>query len=437
MRTDFRRVVVFVCSFLCLVPQPAHAQLNGLLVGAALDKLMDQVNTAIISARNAGNSVAIEAGREVAIAISNAKNAYLDSLNKTFDDHINPTIRGTIDQLQTAANDLTAGTNTTLQDATAKAQQVVNSLPFRQHEPQLTKFAPRFVVPSKTPYPVAVRVSGNFEYAAQQKFTPSLNVAGKEFQPVSSTTQELIFSIPASTLFPADPQSPTFQFVTATLNVPWESTSFLGLIKHSEKDSYRLYLGALPSVIGRIKFTVTTKHTDPGVPHVFTSSSYRQCSTRDCGNNDDLNHPYRVTPDAGCNVVRGTSHFNTSHTEGDWSQSFTGDDGNVVSFSVSTVHHGVSPFGHNESGAVNFTISFTEVCPHDVTDTNSQDVSLIWGDSHVLPATAGTWLVSFDSFDGHHSEYADSEATNAFLKVAGTVNSVTLSTTDPATLIWP
>ena len=49
--------------------QRSQAQLSGLLVGAALDKLMDQVNTAIISARNAGNSVAIEAGREVAISI--------------------------------------------------------------------------------------------------------------------------------------------------------------------------------------------------------------------------------------------------------------------------------------------------------------------------------------------------------------------------------
>lgn len=423
---------VLLLSLLSLSGQRSDAQLGGLLVGAALDKLMDQVNTAIISARNAGNSVAIEAGREVAISISNAKNAYLDSLNKTFDDHLNPTIRGTLDQLQTAANDVTTGTTTALADATAKAQQVVNSLPFRQHEPQLTKFTPRFVVPSRSTYPVMVRVFGNFEYAAQQKFTPNLNVSGHIYTPISSTTQELDFSVPVSDVFTADPNSHSYQSAVATLDVPWQSASLLGLIKHKEKDSYRLYLGSLPAVIGSIKFTVTTKHTEDGPPRTFTSGSFRQCSTGDCGNNDDLNHPYRITPDNGCNVVRGSARLNTSHTEGDWSQTFTGDDGNVVSYSVSTVHH---RFG--TSGAVNFTISFQEVCPHDVTDVNAQSVALVWGDSKVLPANAGTWLVAYDSFDGHHTEFADSESSNPFLKVAGSVNSVTLSTTDPTSLIWP
>jgi hypothetical protein len=318
-------------------------------------------------------------------------------------------------------------------DATAKAQQVVNSLPFRQHEPQVTKFVPRFVVPSANTYPVVVRVLGNFEYAAQQQFMPNLSASGHVYKPISSTTQELDFSVPVSDVFPADPTSHSYQSVVATLDVPWQSTSFWGLIKHAEKDSYRLYLGSLPPVIGAIKFTVTTKHAKDGTPRMFTSGSFRQCSTGDCGNNDDLNHPHRITPDAGCNVVRGSSHFNTSHSEGDWSHTFTGDDGNVVSYSVSTVHHGA--FGN--SGAVNFTISFQEVCPHDVTDVNSQDIALVWGDSKVLSANAGTWLVAYDSFDGHHTEFADSESSNLFLKIDGSVNTVTLSTTNPASLIWP
>jgi hypothetical protein len=243
---------------------------------------MDQVNTAIISARNAGNSVAIEAGREVAIAISNAQNAYADSLNKTFDEHLNPTIRGTLDQLQTAANDLTVNTNATLQDATAKAQQVVNSLPFRQHEPQLTKFSPRFIVPAKIQYPAIVRVAGNFEFAAQAAFAPVLNVSGKTYSPVSSTTQELMFSIPISDIF--QPNAATqFQFTTATLSVPWQQSEYLGLWKTAQKDSYRLYLGALPSQIGTVALTTTVKTTVMGPPQLFVSTSYRNCSTSDCG----------------------------------------------------------------------------------------------------------------------------------------------------------
>jgi hypothetical protein len=150
-------------------------------------------------------------------------------------------------------------------------------------------------------------------------------------------------------------------------------------------------------------------------------------------NNDDLNHPYAVHPHAGCQVVRGTSHLNTSHTEGEWSNSFTGDDGNVVSYSVSTVHHGA--FG--SSGAVNFNISFNETCPQDSETVNTQNVELTWGDSRVVPATAGTWVVKYDSFDGHHSEFADSNTANPFLKIAATINSATLSTADPSTLNWP
>src|SRR6266404_1547347 len=230
----------------CNGPGPS-GPLTGATVGFFLNHLMDQLQQTIDDARNAGLGVAMQAGREANIAIANAQNAYQDSLNETID-KVDPKIKGTLDQLQSLVNDVASNASLTLDDTTKRTQQIVNSLPFRSHQPQLTKILPRFVVPARQSYPAVIHFQGNFEYAARQDFTPIVESNGHQYTASQNSSQDLTFIIPVSDLFVISPdkESNQYDFTTAELRVPWETSGFLGLNKQRHEDRYKLIIGALP-----------------------------------------------------------------------------------------------------------------------------------------------------------------------------------------------
>jgi hypothetical protein len=406
-------------------PVTKQGPVTAVTVGFFLGKLMDQLQQAIEAARNAGLSLEIEAGREVNIALANAQNAYADSLNKTID-NINQTMKGTLDQLQSMVNDVTNNTFGSLDAITARAQQIVNSLPFRPHEPQLTRTGPRFVVPSQQTYPVTLRFQGNFEFAAKKNYTPSFQVNGHTYVPSSNTTQELQFIVPVSELFAAPPDTGKYSYVMGTLIVPWRR-----LLVKREEDHYRLILGALPARIGKIRLIHTTSHVDHPTKH-FESSQFYQSSGSDGANDDHKDVPYDVIPDTGWHVVRNTSSFNDKGSEGDWGRTFVSDGGDHVTYRVTTIHHSIGT-----AGRVHFTISFNETQDVTVSDQNSEDVTLNWGDSRSFSYPAGTWKVVFDAFDGTHAEFSGADLSNPFLKLRDQAGSLVISTADPKTLVWP
>jgi hypothetical protein len=60
---------------------------------------MNEVEAALNAARNAGDSVEMDAAPQAELTIENVQNAYQSSLNVTFNEKINLTIQGTIDQV--------------------------------------------------------------------------------------------------------------------------------------------------------------------------------------------------------------------------------------------------------------------------------------------------------------------------------------------------
>ena len=405
-------------------------------VGSTLTHLFDQVQGAMTSASTSGNGPALVAGEDLVVAIEDAQNAYVDDLGKKSDGKLPPPLKSTLDQLQSAVTELASATKASLQDASTHAQQVVNALPFHPQEPHLTKFSPRFIVPGKDVYPVALKFNGSFEFAGKPEFLPSLAIKDHTYKPTSSSPQEIVFSVPVSDFVALGGDSKDFQVIAGTLSVPWQAASMLkkDLMskKHSEKaDTYKLLLGVLPARIGTVSFLSKALKTEPGKPQKATSDPYHQCSTRACGGGDDRNHSWAAHPDPGCHVIQGTATFNVNNSGGDWSKTFTGDDADLVTFTVSTGHKGGQP------GTVDFTISFMETCPREVMGSTPQDVPLIWGATQTVPATAGAWSISFDAFDSRHFDLTEQSPPNAFLKIATTPTAVTLTTADPATLVWP
>lgn len=397
----------------------------------ALNHLMDRVSSAMTAAGTAHSTAGLEAGRDLALAISATQNVYEEDMNKQLGGKIPGPLKATVDQLDNAVDELTTMTKDSLQDASTHAEQIANSLPYRPGEPRLAKFTPRFLVPAKEKYLVKVRFDGAFEMAAKPDYFPTLTIQTHAYKPVASSATEVEYAVPISDLFPPGATASTLQFVGGSIKVPWQASSLMGK-KHTKKeDNFKIFMPALPSGPGMIKFMDKSTRLEAGKQQRHSSQQYHQCSGKSCGTDDDVNHLWSENPDTNCTVVKGTSSFDVTHSSGDWKKDFMGDVGDV-SYSVSTLRHGAS------SGTVDFQISFMEECGHEVPNTVGEELTMGWGETKTikLPAGSASWRVSLDAFDGTHAEFTQTDAANPLLKVAATPESVTLTTPDAATLTY-
>jgi hypothetical protein len=435
-----RSAVVLIVGVSLLLPSESSGQgvATAATVGVVLSGLLDQVGGLIDQAKNAGNSLQMEAGREVYLALQNAQNAYAQSLNLTVST-AGGEVTKQIGQLTSLVNDVQNNTFGSLTQLTTRTQTIVNSLPFRQHQPQVERITPTFIAPRLAAQSVPVRYEGNFEFASDPSFAPILKLHAKQIPLGTNTTQKLTFELPRNELgIGNNPAVDSVHFVHGTLEIPWNESIWMGLRHRRHQDTYKTLIGVLPSSPGAI----SVMHFVPREvieTRAFNSTTFELCSIRECGNNDHLDVPFAVAPDAGWSVVRNTSHFDKSWNEGDNSNSFVSDDGGQVVYKVSTVHHGA--FG--TSGKVRFSIGFNESRAHTVTDTvtevinDSGRTTLHWGEQRTYPFATGTYKVVFDAFDKAHFEFQAPDNGNPFLKVRDQGGSLVLVSADPATLIWP
>jgi hypothetical protein len=422
-------VLTLLLSFI-LPARCVHAQVGEVTLGAALAKMMDELNQAIADARNAGSSLEIQAGKEAAIAIEDARNAYSKSLDETFNDHIDPTIKRTVDSLQSLVNDVQKKTFQKVDDVTARAQQIVNSLPFRDHEPQLTKFTPDFVVPTDQNYSVPFVFYGNFEFSAQKKYAALLTIGVHKYSCTENTTGTLKYLVPSGDLFPipSGANANEFEFTNGILSVPWRASSFFGLFGHSKLDEYHVVVGALPASPGKITLTHQEVHTETKT-QTYHGPNHHQCSTRECGNGDDKNHDWSDRPDDGWHLVRGTVRL-THIGQGDYSgPDLISDDGNVAITRATTIHHGAG-----SSGSIDFSVTFQEAKDVPMTNMVSEVVSMKWSDSKVINYPPGTWTIYFDAFDGSHAEFRGADNNNRFITITSEAGSDVIVAANPAKL---
>jgi hypothetical protein len=114
---------------------------SGITLGLMLNQLADQVQTIVRTAGQAGRGVVVQAGSEVYLAIQAAKVAFGDSLDKGID-KLDKVAERKLQELETLVHDLQQGTTDLAKDIAARAQQLVNTLPFANMTPQVTSFGP-------------------------------------------------------------------------------------------------------------------------------------------------------------------------------------------------------------------------------------------------------------------------------------------------------
>src|SRR5689334_7765470 len=186
-------------------------------IGAILGSLQDTVNGIIDEAGRQGQILTVTAGSQVELAINNAESAFATDLNTSID-KVDDATRRNIEQLQAMVKQVQSGSTELLNAATNDAQQLINSLPFSNKNPQVRAFSPRFVAAAKNE-PVPVSVQGNFFWASEKKLDVTLQVGGVTYKSAENLTSDVQFLVPAS-VFTSSPDKA--QRVSMELHAPYE-----------------------------------------------------------------------------------------------------------------------------------------------------------------------------------------------------------------------
>ena len=380
------------------------------ILGRLLDDLQRRIDgsikSAINSAENAALSVEIEAGRQVNIAIENAKLAYQDSLEKTMD-RVDATIRASMETLSSMVQDIQDRNDKTIHEIEEKANNWIMALPLAGWQPLLSKARPHYVVITEAARNAKLHFQGLFKYAGDPKYKPTFELDGQEYSPINTTNQQLDFEVPLKT-----GEMNKRSYTVGKLRVPYETGWILSDIKVSE---YCLWLGALPFSPGKITAYYTSTKVDQVVKH-FVSNTI-EANANDAYPANWVTKTFTVFPDRGWYVIPNTVQKPIVHkgAHGNWSYpTIKSIDPNQVVTQI-----GLCAKDGQHMGIVAYHVEFDEVQDIPVKNTRSENIDLQWRGSHVLKLEPGEELsyIAFDAFDGIHYEFAGADTSNPYLKV--------------------
>lgn len=420
------------------------------ILGAILDELSRHVKELIEAASNALQTIEMEAGREIALAIDQFRDALQDVLDKTIKE-LDKTIQAALDRLALQVQLLEQHLIKELDKLAEDLQIIVDTLPFHSKQPLVARSSPACIVrPVDFSSTSTVRISvkgNNLNQAARfvlidindDPAFPRVNSDTGEvypsFLPMQPTSDlELRVDIPVRYFFPFSSWD-----TPANLNhirsrkchfeIDWKE----GIFGRKRTSKYRFDLAGLPSRPGDI--TILHDTSVPGDTRKFVGNWIYQSSARDGGNIDKVDVPYLETPHKECHVVRGTARIEVYSAIGEYSFSIVSDDADRVQYRVTTIYHRISgPFGA-DSGQIWFRVVFDESTPSTI-QRASESVSLPWRDQIARSYPLQSWQVNFKACDGSHLEIIGSQLTR-FILVDAKSTAFTIKAAEPEEVMLP
>ncbi len=398
------------------------------VISSILDSLQKKIDSsiqsAISAAENAGMNIEIEAGRQVAIAIENAKLAYQDSMEKTLD-KVNDTIRNSINALSSMVQDVQDKNDKTLHEIEQKATEWIMALPLAGWQPQLTKVRPKYVVITPTVHQSMVHFNGLFKYAANPKYMPTLELGPTTYKPENTTNQELGFTVNIS-----NGLMDKCAYTVGTLKVPYENGWIWSDVKTSE---YKVWLGALPLLPGKINVYYTSTVIDKATKHIV-SGTIKAWADKDYPA-QWVTKTFTVYPERGWYVIPSSVTGPFVHPGAHGSHStpaIKSIDPNQIVTEI-----GLSAIDGKHMGRVEYHVEFDQVQDVVVKHSRQEAITLPWRDSKVIEPQKGEEVskIAFDAFNGHHYEFAGPDLSNPFLKIRFVNGKYQLSAEVPSDIV--
>jgi len=388
---------------------------GGPILGDILSGLTNNITTVIQNATASGETSVLVAAGSVTSALNNFESSFASDLNNSID-QLNTDARNQLTTLQTLVDDLKKGTADLLHAAVTGAQQLINTLPFANLNPQVTSYSPIFVASPPAGTTTEITINGNFFWAFQQKLTPTMQTGGVTYQPNLVETQQLGFALPGSAFAQFTNQ---LAAVSLELDAPYKE----GVIFKSIKPGvFRLLVTSLPQSPVQ-SLTLTTQHSSTSTitnnltypPGASASGGELHQDSFDCQThikayvaNADIG--FTIVPTSAVPVITFNKNGVTSE------QVVATVTNNQVVLTASTYPNcflGIS----NGSGDIYFYVTYVEQKQQTTTGPQATPINIRWGDQLSLPVTPNQWMVHAVMFDGTIFDATDTNHTNQYLSV--------------------
>lgn len=387
-----------------------------IILGSVLNSFMDSVNgviqNAINRAETAGENLLIEAGRQVGIAIQNAENAYVNSMNKTMDKVDETVIKG-INQITSMVQDLQDRNEKALKEMGDRAQLLIDSLPWHDKQPKLMQVMPRYTVISTITKEIFFQFNGNFEFAGTKGFEPTLVFGDQKFQLAKSETKSLGFEV-INSVFEGSMERRSY--VVGSLQIPWDDAPWYWPWSNKRVDTYKVWLGALPLSPGKITVEYKKAHEERrSQPHVSKSlhaEGHYPNDWTDRHFTEMTTLGWQVVPSSSKFVVEKEPGRDTPH--GNWDKK--------ISEGIDRIDCTVACGGWDgkHMGIVDFHLEYTEFQNVTVFSKRQVEITLKWGDSRILESDVEGEQFSkltFVSFDDRIIDFAGPDTSKPYIKL--------------------
>jgi hypothetical protein len=385
-----------------------------LLLSVVLNNLLAKVNETIQTAGTVAAGTAMLAGTTLNATIDNARVAFFKDLDKRIK-NLNKATRDRIEQIQELVDKFSKNLHQNVEDITSSAQQIANSLPLSNKEPQVRDYTPDFVA-GAAPGTVRVRVRGNFFYASRKKYEPTLVAGTLKLKPTEATTQRLSFEVPPAALPTGSPSA--IVSTTLRLVVPY-SRRFLLVFKRARRATFQVQLGIVPSSPGVLAYTPTVD-VPQSSRNTLTSGTIKVDSDARDQTETALLGP--LYAGGGCQLLTDTAQFvriwSRGHENISWKWRWVNLTSAGALAEIAAIDH---PWWDiYADGGLEGYIQVDQSCNYTIpVQQQPQALSLHWGDQTVIN-TAGTtgWKMVFSSFDGRTVEIGNQGYNERFLRVS-------------------
>jgi hypothetical protein len=405
-------------------------------VQAFIQPLREQVNAVIDKAAQSGDQLLLTAAGQVDLALSNAVSALGDQLDRSID-KVDDASRANLDHLATLVADLQSGSQALVQSTIDGAQQILNTLPFTNKNPQVRAWTPH-VTAAGGAGPVELTVLGNFVHATQHEAAVSLRSASAAYKPAALITSQMVFQVPAAEFLTDNGASRAVQF---SLDLPVERGT---IVKKTRPGQFGLLVTVVPArpvqelSVSTVVPTSRTVVQSQVVPSGASTAGggWRVQSWSSCAPQDDQ-HTVAATKDwmivpSSVQVVyidrgfapRGRATVTTTQPTGF----------QVVGHTDPNCFLGIS----DHSGDIEYFVTYSET--RTLTEQEARTMDLMsapysplgWGDSVTVPVTRHTWTVRARLWNGRTLETASEIAAsagsgNGYLSVKDDGESITVS----------
>lgn len=258
-----------------------------LTVTGLISHLDDAVSTRMLQAKNAGDALLMQAGVQLQQLLDSARFDFDKSSSQAIS-HTDEAVKRRLEQIQALVNDFVKSVDISAAHILAQSQTIANSLPLVNKRPQLISSSTVVELSSHPVYwPSAITFTGNWLENGKLILTDK---RGKQqtVLPSSSSTTRLRFSLYLTDFFDLSSAATTkLQAVDAILSIPFPS-SLLGLLYNNNSATFRTQIvGVYTGSVGSIEL-VYTIHGKKRVEQPFESQNFHVASTRECGNNDQI-----------------------------------------------------------------------------------------------------------------------------------------------------